>query len=166
MQIVGLNAVKAGAPIAGGVTGEYATLTSEFKTIKQPYKGGVTLNFAPPSKNEFYREGEDSPFYSEFDPTTATKEIAWSVADWDDETLEFYFGKDEPESGKLYEGEGGFSFESNSGSALVFARLKFVAVPSGALNSSDPLVANITATVLAPENGGRAWKPMAIPKGE
>lgn len=164
MQIVGLNSVHVGEPLPKGVSDSGAdALIKAFKKIQQPYKGGVQLNFAVPSKNEFYREGEDSPFYSEYDATTATKEVTWSVADWDDETLEFYFGTTEPEQGKMYEGEKAFAFDGNSGGTMVFARLKFVAVPSGAFNSTDPLVANVTATVLAPAEGGRAWKPIVTP---
>lgn len=164
MQLVGLNSIHVGDPIAKGVkdTGA-AELMAAFQAIKQPYKGGVTTNFSMPSKTEFYREGEDNPFHAAFDPTTGSKELSWTSVDFDEDTMEFYFGTTEPDEGKMYEGEKAFVFDTNSGGSIAFARLKYIAQLSGSLNSTDPLQISVTATVMSPTEGGRAWAPIATP---
>ena len=96
-QIIGLKAVHAGNPLPKGVKdAEAADLMKAFTKISQPYNGGVSTNFAIPSSNDFYREGEADPFYSAIDETTGTKEVTWNVVDFDDDTMEFYFGTTEP----------------------------------------------------------------------
>jgi hypothetical protein len=163
MQLVGLKSIHVGEPLASGITSSTASTVASFAAIKQPYKGGVSTNFTTPSKTEFYREGEDSPFYAAYDATTGSKELSWTCADFDDATMNFYFGTTEPEEGKMYEGVKAFVFDSNSGGSLAFARLKYIAQLSGSLNSTDPLQISVSATVLAPENGGRAWGPITTP---
>ena len=104
-QIIGLKAVHAGNPLPKGVKdAEAADLMKAFTKISQPYNGGVSTNFAIPSSNDFYREGEADPFYSAIDETTGTKEVTWNVVDFDDDTMEFYFGTTEPAKGEIYEG--------------------------------------------------------------
>jgi len=62
-QIIGLKAVHAGNPLPKGVKdAEAADLMKAFTKISQPYNGGVSTNFAIPSSNDFYREGEADPF--------------------------------------------------------------------------------------------------------
>lgn len=167
MQLVGLESCYAGAALPKGVKDtDAAALMAKFKKIKQPYNGGITFNFSPPTSNKFHREGEADPFFSMRDTTSGTKEITWPVADFDGETLKFYFGTTEPEEGVLYEGEGGFVFNTKSGASIAFARLKYVASLSGALNSSDPAQIQVSADVLAPEQGGVAWWPIPRPTFE
>lgn len=158
MQLVGLDACYAGTPLANGVTDDFqvSTLTK----ITQPYQGGVTLNFSNPTSTKFHREGQAQPFFSMRDVSSGTQEVTWNVADFDDETLKFYFGTTEPSEGKQYEGQKAFAFVAKSGAALVFARLKYTATLSGAMNSSDPLQIAVSADVLTPENGGKAWWPV------
>lgn len=167
MQLVGLKSCYAGAALPKGVkdTGA-AALMAKFKKIQQPYNGGVTLNFSPPTSNKFHREGEADPFFSMRDATSGTKEITWNIADFDDETMKFYFGTTEPEEGVLYEGVGGFVFNAMSGASIAFARLKFTASLGGSMNSSDPLQIQVSADVLAPEEGGVAWWPIPTPTFE
>ena len=167
MQLVGLKAVYVGEPLPLGVkdTGASA-LMAKFKPITQPYKGGVTTNFSNPSSTKFYREGESNPFFAIFDPTSGEKALSWNVADFDDNTLEFYFGKTHPEEGEMYEGEKAFVFVSESGLSLAFARLKFAATLTGSLNTSDPLQISVSAEVLAPSKGGVAWWPVTTPAFE
>ena len=127
-QIIGLKAVHAGNPLPKGVKGAGAAdLMKAFTKISQPYNGGVSTNFAIPSSNDFYREGEADPFYSAIDETTGTKEVTWNVVDFDDDTMEFYFGTTEPAKGEIYEGVKAFVFDSKSGGSIAFARLKYVA---------------------------------------
>lgn len=165
MQLVGLNSCHAGNPLPRGVKDAGAeALLKALKKITQPYNGGVTLNFSNPTSNKFYREGEADPFFSMRDPTSGTKEITWTVADFDDATLEFYFGTTEPAKGELYEGTKAFVFDSKSGGSLAFARLKYTASLTGAMNTSDPLQIAVSADVLASEQGGVAWWPIATPE--
>lgn len=165
MQLVGLKSCHAGNPLPKGVkdTGAEALLKALTK-ITQPYQGGVTFNFPNPTSNKFYREGEADPFFSIRDPTSGSKEVTWNVADFDDDTLEMYFGTTEPAEGKLYEGEKAFVFDAESGASIAFARLKYTASLSGSLNTSDPLQIAVSADVLAPEQGGVAWWPIATPE--
>lgn len=165
MQLVGLKSCHAGNPLPKGVkdTGAEALLKA-LKKITQPYQGGVTFNFSNPTSNKFYREGEADPFFSMRDPTSGSKEVTWNVADFDDDTLEMYFGTTEPAEGKLYEGEKAFVFDAESGASIAFARLKYTASLSGSLNTSDPLQIAVSADVLAPEQGGIAWWPIATPE--
>lgn len=165
MQLVGLKSCHAGNPLPKGVkyTGAEALLKALTK-ITQPYQGGVTFNFSNPTSNKFYREGEADPFFSIRDPTSGSKEVTWNVADFDDDTLEMYFGTTEPAEGKLYEGEKAFVFDAESGASIAFARLKYTASLSGSLNTSDPLQIAVSADVLAPEQGGIAWWPIATPE--
>lgn len=165
MQLVGLKSCHAGNPLPKGVKGAGAEeLLKALKKITQPYQGGVTFNFSNPTSNKFYREGEADPFFSMRDPTSGSKEVTWNVADFDDDTLEMYFGTTEPAEGKLYEGEKAFVFDAESGASIAFARLKYTASLSGSLNTSDPLQIAVSADVLAPEQGGIAWWPIATPE--
>lgn len=165
MQFVGLNSVHAGDALPKGVKDESATaLMEQYQAITQPYQGGVSTNFAMPTSNQFYREGEADPFYAAVDSTTATKEITWEVADFDAATMEFYFGTTEPEEGKIYEGVKGFVFDAKSGMSIAFARLKYIAILTGAMNSSEPMRISVSATVLAPAEGGVAWWPIETPE--
>ena len=165
MQLVGLKSCHAGNPLPKGVKdiGAEALLKALTK-ITQPYQGGVTFNFSNPTSNKFYREGEADPFFSMRDPTSGSKEVTWNVADFDDDTIEMYFGTTEPAEGKLYEGEKAFVFDAESGASIAFARLKYTASLSGSLNTSDPLQIAVSADVLAPEQGGIAWWPIATPE--
>lgn len=165
MQLVGLKSCHAGNPLPKGVKDSGAeALLKALKKITQPYQGGVTFNFSNPTSNKFYREGEADPFFSMRDPTSGSKEVTWNVADFDDDTLEMYFGTTEPAEGKLYEGEKAFVFDAESGASIAFARLKYTASLSGSLNTSDPLQIAVSADVLAPEQGGIAWWPIATPE--
>ena len=124
MQLVGLKSCHAGNPLPKGVKGTGAEeLLKALKKITQPYQGGVTFNFSNPTSNKFHREGEADPFFSMRDPTTGSKEVTWNVADFDDDTLGFYFGTTEPAKGELYEGEKAFVFDAESGGSIAFARL-------------------------------------------
>lgn len=163
-QLVGLKSIHAGEPLPKGVkdTGAEALLKA-LKKITQPYSGGVTFNFSNPTSNKFYREGEAEPFFSMRDPTSGTKEITLNIADFDDDTMEFYFGTTEPAAGKLYEGEKAFVFDTESGFSIAFARLKYTASLTGGLSSSDPLQIAVSAEVLAPTEGGVAWWPIPTP---
>lgn len=165
MQLVGLKSCHAGNPLPKGVKGTGAdALLKALTKITQPYQGGVTFNFSNPTSNKFYREGEADPFFSIRDPASGSKEVTWNVADFDDDTLEMYFGTTEPAEGKLYEGEKAFVFDAESGASIAFARLKYTASLSGSLNTSDPLQIAVSADVLAPEQGGIAWWPIATPE--
>jgi hypothetical protein len=165
MQLVGLKSCHAGNPLPKGVKDSGAeALLKALTKITQPYQGGVTFNFSNPTSNKFYREGEADPFFSMRDPTSGSKEVTWNVADFDDDTLEMYFGTTEPAEGKLYEGEKAFVFDAESGASIAFARLKYTASLSGSLNTSDPLQIAVSADVLAPEQGGIAWWPIATPE--
>lgn len=171
MQLVGLKAMYAGAPLPKGVKDEGAAeLMKAYTKLMQPYKGGINTNFSNPTATKFYREGESNPFAAIFDPTSGEKKVSWLVADFDDEdtetkesTMTFYFGKTEPDAGEIYEGEKGFVFVTETGKSLAFARLKFAATLSGGLNTSDPMQISVEAEVLAPEEGGRAWWPIDTP---
>lgn len=164
MQLVGLKSCHAGAPLPKGVKDVGAsTLLAALKKITQPYQGGITFNFSNPTSNKFHREGEVDPFFSMRDPTTGSKEVTWNVADFDDDTLEFYFGTTEPAAGELYEGEKSFVFDSESGGSIAFARLKYTATLSGGMSTSDPLQISVSADVLAPAEGGYAWWPITTP---
>lgn len=164
MQLVGLKSCHAGDPLPKGVKDAGATaLLTALTKITQPYQGGITFNFSNPTSNKFHREGESDPFFSMRDPTTGSKEVTWNVADFDDETLEFYFGTTEPAAGELYEGEKAFVFDAKSGGSIAFARLKYTAVLSGGMSTSDPLQIAVSADVLAPAEGGYAWWPIATP---
>ena len=153
--------MRVGNPIATGITGSEAI--KDLKNITQPYQGGVTTNFSMPSSTEFFRENQTEPFYSATDPASATKKLTWEVAEFDDDTLEFYFGTTEVESGTIYEGIKAFAFDSRSGYTLAFARLKYVAILTGSMNTSEPLRIRVEATVLAPEPSGKAWWPVPTP---
>lgn len=164
-NIVGLTSIHVGDPLPKGAKDSGASsLVKAWKKITQPYQGGVQTNFTLPSSTEFYRENEADPFYSATDGSTATKKLTWEVADWDDATLQFYFGTTEIEEGKLYEGVKGFAFDAKGGVSMVFARLKYVAIPTGNLASSEPLRISVEATVLGPDEGGAAWYPMDTPE--
>ena len=164
-QIIGLKAVHAGNPLPKGVKdAEAADLMKAFTKISQPYNGGVSTNFAIPSSNDFYREGEADPFYSAIDETTGTKEVTCNVVDFDDDTMEFYFGTTEPAKGEIYEGVKAFVFDSKSGGSIAFARLKYVATLGGGINKTDPLQIQVSAKVLAPEQGGYSWWPITTPE--
>ena len=116
------------------------------------------------ASNDFYREGEADPFYSAIDETTGTKEVTWNVVDFDDDTMEFYFGTTEPAKGEIYEGVKAFVFDSKSGGSIAFARLKYVATLGGGINKTDPLQIQVSAKVLAPEQGGYSWWPITTPE--
>lgn len=164
-QIVGLKSINVGDALPKGVTDAGApALIKAYTRITQPYQGGVTTNFSMPSSTEFFREGESEPFYSAVDTSSATKKLSWEVADFDDETLKFYFGDTEPDEGKIYEGVSGFVFNSNSGNSLAFARLKFMAILTGNFSSSEPLRISVEATVLGAEEGGKAWWVIPTPE--
>lgn len=166
-QFVGLHAMYVGDPLPKGVTDEgAAALIAKFKKTAQPLNGGVTFNFSNPTSNKWYREGEADPFASLRDPSSGSKEVTWNIVDFDDETLKFYFGTTEPDSGKLYEGEKAFVFVSKTNASIAFARLKFTATLGGGLNTSDPFQIQVTADVLAPTGGGKAWWPIETPTFE
>lgn len=165
MQLVGLKEVRAGEPLPKGVKDSGAdALIKALKAIKQPYQGGVSFNFSNPSTNKWYREGQADPFFAMKDVTSGSKELTWNVADFDDDTLAFYFGTTEPAEGKLYEGEKAFVFVTESDASLAFARLKYAASLTGSINSSDPVQIAVTAEVLAPSEGGVAWWPITTPE--
>lgn len=163
-NIIGLTSIHVGDPLPNGAkhTGA-AALVAAWQKITQPYQGGVQTNFTLPTSTEFFRENEADPFYSASDASTATKKLTWEVADFDDDTLQFYFGTTEIESGMLYEGVKGFAFDAKGGVSMVFARLKYVALITGGMNATEPLRISVEATVLGPENGGAGWYPMATP---
>lgn len=164
MQLVGLKSCHAGAPLPKGVKDADAeALLKALVKITQPYNGGITTNFSIPTSNDFFRENEADPFYSAIDTSTGTKEITWNVADFDDDTMEFYFGTSEPAAGQIYEGEKAFVFDAVSGGSLAFARLKYIATLGGGINKTDPLQIQVSAKVLAPSQGGVAWWPIATP---
>lgn len=162
-QIVGLKSIHVGDVLTNGVTGAGASdAMSKFTSITQPYQGGVSTNFAMPSSNEFFRENQTSPFWSAIDTSSATKKLTWEVADFDDETLEFYFGTTEAEEGTIYEGVSAFVFDAKSGFSVAFARLKFVATLTGTMSATEPLRISVEATVLAPTTG-KAWWVIPTP---
>lgn len=164
MQLVGLKSVHIGEPLPKGVKAPDASeLMAAYTKTTQPYNGGMTTNFTLPSSNDFYREGEDNPFWSAYDPTTGSKELSWNIADFDDETMALYFGTTEPEQGVMYEGIKGFIFDADSGSSLAFARLKYTAQLSGGMNKGEPLLIAVSAKVMAPAEGGCAWWPIKTP---
>lgn len=164
-NIVGLVSIHVGDPLPKGAKDSGAAeLVKAWKKITQPYQGGVQTNFTLPSSTEFFRENEADPFYSASDGSTATKKLTWEVADWDDETLKFYFGEEEIEEGKLYEGVKGFAFDAKGGVSMVFARLKYVAIPTGNMASSEPLRISVEATILGPTEGGAGWYPIETPE--
>lgn len=164
-NIVGLTSIHVGEPLKKGAKDSgAAALVAGWKKITQPYQGGVQTNFTLPTSTEFFRENEADPFYSASDGSTATKKLTWEVADWDDNTLKFYFGTTEIEEGKLYEGVKGFAFDAKGGFSMVFARLKYVAIPTGGMNATEPLRISVEATILGPEEGGAGWYPMATPE--
>lgn len=75
-QIIGLKAVHAGNPLPKGVKdAEAADLMKAFTKISQPYNGGVSTNFAIPSSNDFYREGEADPFTLQSTKRQAQKKL-------------------------------------------------------------------------------------------
>ena len=164
-NIVGLVSIHVGDPLPKGAKDSGAAgLVKAWKKITQPYQGGVQTSFTLPSSTEFFRENEADPFYSASDGSTATKKLTWEVADWDDETLKFYFGEEEIEEGKLYEGVKGFAFDAKGGVSMVFARLKYVAIPAGNMASSEPLRISVEATILGPTEGGAGWYPIETPE--
>ncbi len=120
-QIIGLKAVHAGNPPRKGVKdAEAADLMKAFTKISQPYNGGVSTNFAIPSSNDFfYREGEADPFFTlQSTKRQARQKVTWNVVDFDDDTMEFYFGTTEPAKGEIYEGVKAFVFDSKSGGSI------------------------------------------------
>ncbi len=164
MQLVGLKEIRVGEPLAKGVKDtSAATAMASFAAIKQPYQGGITFNFSNPTSNKYYREGQADPFFAIKDPTSGSKELSWNVADFDDDTLEFYFGTTEPAEGKLYEGQKAFIFVAESGASLAFANLKFAASLTGGMNTGAPAQIAVTAEVLAPADGGYSWWPITTP---
>ena len=164
VQIVGLKACRAGNPLPKGVgaTGA-ADLIKAFAQITQPYDGGITANWSVPTNTEFRREGEVDPFFALRDPSSGSKELTWTIADFDDETKEFYFGGEDAVEGQVYEGEKAFAFDANTGKTIVFARLKYVATLTGNINKSTPLQISVSATVLAPAEGGKSWDVIDTP---
>ncbi len=78
--------------------------------------------------------------------------------------MEFYFGTTEPAKGEIYEGVKAFVFDSKSGGSIAFARLKYVATLGGGINKTDPLQIQVSAKVLAPEQGGYSWWPITTPE--
>lgn len=157
-QLVGLKSIHVGDVLTTGVTGDGAAdAMKAFTRITQPYQGGVSTNFAMPSTTEFFREDQVSPFWSAVDTSSATKKLTWEVADFDDETLQFYFGTTEAEEGTIYEGVSAFVFDAKSGFSMAFARLKFVATLTGTMSASEPLRISVEATVLAPTSGKPWW---------
>lgn len=163
-QLVGLKSIHVGSVLTDGVTAtDAAEAMKAFTKITQPYQGGVSTNFAMPSSNEFFRENETSPFWSAIDTSSATKKLTWEVADFDDATLQFYFGTTEAEEGTIYEGVSAFVFDTKSGYSVAFARLKYVATLTGTMSASEPLRISVEATVLAPTKG-RAWWPIVTPE--
>ena len=163
-QIVGLKACRAGNPLPRGVGDTGAPeLIKAFTQITQPYDGGITPNWTTPSNTEFRREGEADPFFAMRDPSTGSKELTWTVADFDDETKEFYFGGEDAVEGDVYEGEKAFAFDAKTGKTIVFARLKYTASLSGGINKTTPLQISVSATVLAPTEGGKSWDVIDTP---
>lgn len=172
MQLVGLKEIRVGDPLTRGVkapessTGQKDSaeeLIKAFKKVVQPYQGGITFNFSNPTSQKYYREGQADPFFTLKDPTSGSKEVSWNVADFDDDTLTFYFGTKSPEQGKLYEGQKAFVFVAESGLSLAFANLKYAASLTGGMNTGSPAQIAVTAEVLAPANGGYSWWPIATP---
>lgn len=161
---IGLKACRAGNPLPKGVAATGALeLIKAFTKITQPYDGGITLNWSVPSQTEFRREGEVDPFFALRDSSSGSKEITWTVADFDDNTKDFYFGGEDAVEGQVYEGEKAFAFDTMSGNTIVFARLKYVATLTGNLNKSTPLQISVSATVLAPTEGGTSWDVITTP---
>lgn len=172
MQIVGLKEIRVGAPLDRGVkapessTGKNDSaeqLIKAFKRIKQPFQGGITFNFTNPTASKYYREGQADPFFTLKDSTSGSKDLSWNVADFDDDTLTFYFGTKSPEEGKLYEGKKAFVFVSETGASLAFANLKYSASLTGGMNTGAPAQIAVTAEVLAPETSGYSWWPIETP---
>lgn len=172
MQIVGLKEIRVGAPLDRGVKAPESSsgakdsaeeLIKAFKRIKQPFQGGITFNFTNPTSSKYYREGQADPFFTLKDPTSGSKDLSWNVADFDDDTLTFYFGTKSPEEGKLYEGKKAFVFVSESGASLAFANLKYSASLTGGMNTGAPAQIAVTAEVLVPADGGYSWWPIATP---
>ena len=162
--IVGLKSIHIGDPLPRGVKDEgAATLIKAFTKTTQPFKGGVSTNFTLPSSNDFYLEGASEPFYSAYDPTTQTKELTWNITEFDDDTLEMYFGTTEPAEGALYEGEKAFMMDSKTGYSMCFARLKYVATFGGSFSSESPFQIQVTAKVQSPTQGGVAMWPIQTP---
>lgn len=164
IQMVGLKACRAGNPLPKGVKGTGAAdLIKAFAQITQPYDGGITANWSIPSNTEFRREGEVDPFFSIRDPSSGSKELTWTVADFDDDTLAFYFGDEDVAEGGVFEGEKAFAFDGKTGYTIVFARLKYVATLTGNINKGTPLQISVSATVLAPTEGGKSWGVIPTP---
>lgn len=164
MQIVGLKEIRVGAPLDNGVKGTGAEdAMAAFERIKQPFQGGITFNFTNPTASKYYREGQADPFFTLKDPTSGSKDVSWNVADFDDDTMAFYFGTTEPEEGKLYEGRKAFVFVSETGSSLAFANLKYSASLTGGMNTGAPAQIAVTAEVLVPANKGYSWWPIITP---
>jgi hypothetical protein len=162
-QIVGLKSIHVGSVLVNGVSApDAADEMKAFAKITQPYQGGVSTNFAMPSSNEFFREDQTSPFWSAIDTSSATKKLTWEVADFDDDTLKFYFGTTEAEEGTIYEGVSAFVFDAKSGFSVAFARLKYVATLTGTMSATEPLRISVEATVLAPTKG-KAWWVIPTP---
>lgn len=157
-RVVGLKACRVGDPIA---TGANVEAIKSFTKIFQPYNGGITLNWSIPSETPFYDEGSDVPFFSLRDPSTGSKEITWTVANFDAATRAFYFGTTDS---TFYEGEKAFAFDTLSKTTIIFARLKYVATLTGGINKSDPLQISVSATVLAPTTSGKAWDVVDTPE--
>lgn len=173
MQIVGLKEIRVGEPLDRGVKAPASStgakdsaeeLIKEFKRIKQPFQGGITFNFTNPTASKYYREGQADPFFTLKDPTSGSKDLSWNVADFDDDTLTFYFGTKSPEEGKLYEGKKAFVFVSETGASLAFANLKYSASLTGGMNTGAPAQIAVTAEVLVPATSGYSWWPIATPK--
>lgn len=164
VQVVGLKSCRAGDPLPKGVKDAGAVdLIKSFTQITQPYDGGITVNWTIPTDTGFRREGEVDPFFSMRDPSTGSKELTWTVADFDDDTKTFYFGGEDAVEGEVYEGEKAFAFDAKTGKTTVFARLKYVATLTGNINKSTPLQISVSATVLAPTEGGKSWDVIATP---
>lgn len=162
-QIIGLKAVHAGNPLPKGVKdAEAADLMKAFTKISQPYKGGVSTNFAIPSSNDFYREGE-ATLYSAIDETTGTKEVTWNVVDFDDDTMEFYFGTTEPAKARFTKSKS-IRIRFQKWRLHRFCKVKYVATLGGGINKTDPLQIQVSAKVLAPEQGGYSWWPITTPE--
>lgn len=163
MQLVGLKAVYFGAPLADGVT--EAADYSKFKKYKQPYQGGITLNFSLPSSKKWHREGEKLPAQTLRDATSGEQKVTWNTMDYDQETKDFYFGDTVEEKSDVFEREVAAVFVAESGASIVFARLKIVSTPGGGMNATgDPVLIQSEADVLAPTGGkGLGWDVITTP---
>lgn len=163
MQLVGLKAVYYGDPLENGVSGDNDFST--FTKLKQPYQGGISLNFSLPTSKKWHREGEKLPAQTLRDATSGEQKVTWNTMDYDEDTKNFYFGDSEEDRSDVFEREVSAVFVGESGASLVFARLKIVSTPGGGMNATgDPVLIQSEADVLAPTSGkGLGWDVIATP---